>query len=277
MELVEEIRKIGISKLLDKYKLKLSRHKKYKSLILLKYDQRKTDFSIPLCRQCRGICLDEKNDLKIVSYPFDKFFNAREPLCLELDWEHEVKVFEKLDGSLCTLYWYGEEWNVSSSGVADGGGVLDGDLVFRDLFWKVFKSEQYELPKDTNVCYCFELLSPKNPILVKYEREELFLIGGRDLTTLKEIDVLELGRVCGYKTPKVYNFKSLEETEKAAKFLNAGICEGFVCVDRFFNRCKGEFIFAIVLFFLGFFFVSSEMSVLRGSCASFNVKQQRFE
>jgi len=81
------------------------------------------------------------------------------------DDDMEIRVYEKLDGSLAVLYYYGGEWNVSSSGVPDGSAFLYHasckDLKFCDLFWSVWKEEGYSLPKDENYCYFFELMSTR--------------------------------------------------------------------------------------------------------------------
>jgi hypothetical protein len=106
--------------------------------------------------ECRGIILDANDNWNIVCYPYKKFFNYGEPnaginslnirtrrvyfnyvsyhfrfsmffilllffsLVAEIDWNSAV-VTEKLDGSLVTLYWYQNGWQVSSTGTPDGG------------------------------------------------------------------------------------------------------------------------------------------------------------
>ena len=52
----------------------------------------------PLVAECRGIILDEQDDWRVVSYPFDKFFNYNESKAAVLDWSQGVDVYEKLDG-----------------------------------------------------------------------------------------------------------------------------------------------------------------------------------
>jgi len=54
---------------------------------------------------CRGIILDAEDDWRVVSLPYVKFFNYGESYADKtLDWT-TAKVYEKLDGSMVTLYW----------------------------------------------------------------------------------------------------------------------------------------------------------------------------
>lgn len=44
-------------------------------------------------------------------------------------------MYEKLDGSLCTLYYYQRAWHLSSVGMPDAAGKLPCGLTFAELFW----------------------------------------------------------------------------------------------------------------------------------------------
>lgn len=97
------------------YFLKIRTHSRYPHLCMFKYHQINSDFRNPIVREARGIILDASNKWAVVSYPYDKFFNAGESLAAKVDW-NSAKVYEKLDGSLMTLYFYDNQWHVSSSG-----------------------------------------------------------------------------------------------------------------------------------------------------------------
>jgi len=86
--------------------------------VLLKYDQIRSDLSIPLVRECRGIILDEADGYRPVCVPFFKFGNFGESYIPDIDWA-TVRVQEKLDGSLIKLWHYKGEWHVSSNGEID--------------------------------------------------------------------------------------------------------------------------------------------------------------
>ena len=112
------------------------RHPKYPNLVMLKYNQVLSPMEDPVVQECRGLILDEAEGWRVVSRPYDKFFNYGEPLAAVIDWA-TARVYEKLDGSLMTLYFYDGAWQVASSGMPDGGGTLhDGTGTFRELFWK---------------------------------------------------------------------------------------------------------------------------------------------
>lgn len=81
-------------------------------------------FQERVVQECRGIILDTKprrgppaknanrptsspaHDyyFDVVAWPYLKFFNFGEKYAAKLDWLSAV-VMDKMDGSLCTLYW----------------------------------------------------------------------------------------------------------------------------------------------------------------------------
>ena len=86
--------------------------------VLLKYDQIRSDFNIPIVRECRGIILDEAESYRPVCVPFFKFGNFGERYVPDIDWS-TARVQEKLDGSLIKLWHYKDRWRVSSNGEID--------------------------------------------------------------------------------------------------------------------------------------------------------------
>ena len=119
----------------------------------------------------------------MVAYPYKKFFNYGEPNAVDIEWETAVyalcmlilptSAFEKLDGSIITMYHYDNTWHLSSSSLPEANGKITGmdkkgnDTTLADVFWRVWKERMYPLPKDTNHCYMFELISKNNVIIVK--------------------------------------------------------------------------------------------------------------
>ena len=112
MELQDYLINRGLTQLVEEYKIKVNRHSAIDNLVCLKYSQLESPIGEKIVQQCRGIILDEVNNWEIVSYPYDKFFNYGEAHAPELDWM-SAKVYEKLDGSLMTLYFYNR---ISSGG-----------------------------------------------------------------------------------------------------------------------------------------------------------------
>ena len=72
--------------------------------IIFNYNQYNSDLSLAEVKQARGIIFDETNNYEIACYPFDKFFNASEPLSSKIDWTSAC-VQTKVDGSIMKLFW----------------------------------------------------------------------------------------------------------------------------------------------------------------------------
>lgn len=95
----------GVEMLEKEFAIHHARHKKRPGLILFKYDQLNSPMSHPIVQECRGIVLDESDNWKIVVYPYSKFFNMKETAnAAEIDWTKPVRAYEKIDGSLLTMY-----------------------------------------------------------------------------------------------------------------------------------------------------------------------------
>lgn len=98
----------ALEKLVTNYHLKVKKHSHYSNLLCLKYDMLKSPFSTDIVQECRGLVLDRDNNYKVVCYPFKKFFNYGEKYnaSKDINWK-EARVYEKVDGSLCSLYYHG--------------------------------------------------------------------------------------------------------------------------------------------------------------------------
>jgi RNA ligase len=105
---------------------------------------------------CRGLVTDDLGN--IVARPFRKFFNLSEGRTNITD---TYEIFEKYDGSLGILFFYGENWIFASRGsftseqAIKGKEILDGYNCYNTL--------------DKNNTYCFEIIYPENKIVVNYE------------------------------------------------------------------------------------------------------------
>lgn len=127
------IREFGLDSAIEKFKLKSN---DYPNKVILKYDQINSSYEHQEVLDSRGIIL-EKGTWDIMSMAFSKFFNHEEGFAAKLN-EDNVLVFEKLDGSLMTIYWDWNKntWEVSTSGMAEAEGNINGGITtFRTLFW----------------------------------------------------------------------------------------------------------------------------------------------
>ncbi len=234
----------ALAKLTADYAIKVTRHTAHPELTLLKYDQIDSPFKEPLVQECRGLILCEGYGLphsppwSVVAMPYTKFFNHGEALAHPIDW-NTAKVYEKLDGSLITLYRYKDAWHVSTSGVPDGtNAVGDFGLTFAELFWKTWAVEGYDLEwLDYRNSYMFELCAPQNRVVVRHAEPRLVLHGVRTINSmLQEHDVsFWAGK---FKTPRSFPINSVDGCVEAAKHLQPLECEGYVVCDSGFNRLK---------------------------------------
>lgn len=188
-------------------------------------------------QECRGLIVDLRSNYRVVAFPYLKFFNYGEETAAPIDWT-TAKVYDKVDGSLATLYHYKGEWHVASSGTPDASGSMPGSPSFAEIFWQLWGKLKYKLPIDTSKCYMFEMFARQQRIVVPVNAEMIFLHGVRDLQTLKEVDPIPIAEKCGYKMPATYPLSNLEECLEAARKLTPDVAEGFVVVDANFNRIK---------------------------------------
>lgn len=214
-------------------------HRDYPNLLLLKYDQIDSDFSSEIVRECRGLILDSNNGWNVVNMSFYKFFNYQEPNAASIDFK-TAKVYEKLDGSLIQLFSYDGQWMMATSGSPDGGGgVGDYGFTFNELFWRTFT---HKLPPiDCGKCFFFELTSLFNKIVVVHKEPSVTLLGGRDLTTMKELTVEEAHIYfpeC--KVAKQFPLASFNDIIKSFDTFSGMDMEGYVVCDGKFDRVKSK-------------------------------------
>jgi hypothetical protein len=208
--------------------------------VLLKYEQFRSDFSIPLVRECRGIILDESDGYKPVCVPFFKFGNFNESYIPEIDWS-TARTQEKLDGSLMKLWNYKGEWKISSNGEIDARNAQVHSALLTSaprsnlytLFSEAWSKTGIDFDNlDPEYTYMFELTSPYNRIVVKHDETSIHHIGTRNNRTLLELDI-----DIGILKPKTYNLHTIEDCIESAKLLGDD-SEGYVVVDKNFNRIK---------------------------------------
>lgn len=238
IELQKFLKNERLEKLIDLYKIRVNRHQKYPNLVCLKYSQIESPMAEKIVQQSRGIILDESKNWEIVSYSYDKFFNYGEPLAEKIDW-HTATVYDKLDGSLMVLYYYDNQWQVQSSGTADGTGEVNGfNFSFAELFWRVWQELNYTLPREKDYCFSFELLTPFNRIVVQQNQNNLVLHGVRNIKTLAEEKPEIWAEKYGFSLVKKFPLSNWQEIIKSAEKLPPLEAEGYVICDAKFNRIK---------------------------------------
>jgi len=236
-----------LASICQEFKIKVKKHIRYPNLLLFQYSNIAVDFSKVETRESRGIILDSDNNWKIISYPYDKFFNYGETLAAQIDWSNNV-IYEKLDGCLMTMYYYDNQWLVSSSGKPDAGGLAskDNSVTLEDVFWKIWTDKKYTLPTDTEVCYIFEMLTDKNPVNIKYPVNDIILHGARNIISLQELSPKIIAAEYDWNCIPIHNIEINNKEPQAyfdslLEFANSRSgtrYEGIVVCDKNFNRIK---------------------------------------
>ena len=191
----------------------------------------------PICQECRGLILDEESNWDIVCRSFNRFFNAGEEEAATLSGN--LRVYEKVDGSICRFYYFHGEWYCASMTGIDARNIWIDDkhgffgLVLRALAEHDLDWSGFTMGLDPEWCYTYELATQDNIVVVPHKGYHLYYLGEYNVSENRE-----------YFNPnghleycKVYDFSSLEEVQQAATFLGDNQ-EGFVVVDENWNRVK---------------------------------------
>src|SRR5690606_31616056 len=111
-----------------------------------------------------------------------------------------AEAYEKLDGSLMSMFFYRGEWRVASNGTPDAMGEVAGfpGLTFKKLFWDTFNELGYKLPDAGGYTYIFELMTPYNRVVVPHKTNRLVLHGVRSVYDGMELDPQLVGQLLGY-------------------------------------------------------------------------------
>lgn len=235
--------------LTEQYGIKVIRSNIYPELVLLKYSQLDSPMGYRIVQECRGIILNEENDYEVVSRTFDKFFNYGEGHAPKIDWS-TARLYNKLDGSLIGFYFYKGKWNIQTSGDPDAAGPVldkignqhrhkDGRLMtFKSLTQEVMTTYGMPMPHSayTMFTYMFELCSEYNRIVVVHETPRLVLLAVRNRVTGEE-HAIEAG-INPWPVCESYPFNTIENVVHKCNQLNPIEAEGYIVVDRFFNRIK---------------------------------------
>jgi len=125
--------------------------------------------------QTRGLVTDDKGN--IVARPFKKFFNDSEKKHTPTP---DFDVYEKMDGSLGILFYYDGEWILATRGSFTSDQAVKG-------FEMLQKYDYQKLHKDYT--YLFEIIFKENRIVVRYDYEDLILLGMINTKTGYEVDL----------------------------------------------------------------------------------------
>ena len=145
-----------------------------------------SDWLEPDAIECRGIMFDitDKENPVILSRPMEKFFNLGEnPLALPEDVLPLVKTIEeKRDGSLISTYLDDGKLYTKSKGSLYSDQANDSNRFLMRSENKDFKQALKTLA-ELGYTANMEYTSPKNQIVLKYEKQELIVLNIRNTET----------------------------------------------------------------------------------------------
>ncbi len=224
----------------------------YDDRVILNYHQinsYKHKFN-PIVMECRSLILS-KPDYKVLSRSFDRFWNyGEDPKTDEFDIK-EATCWEKVDGSILSIYFDGNEWCCSTKKMAFAEGETSLGNTYIDLFKTAIGNRNLNsafgsLNKDWT--YIFELVSPETRIVMRYDKPMVYILSIRDKITgeyIKYHHINNLKMFIDVHYPKVYKFNSFEEIMKSMNELDI-LEEGYVCqIDNWRVKVKNPSYLAI--------------------------------
>ena len=198
------------------------------------------DFFNPIVKEARGIVIDIRR-LIPVCWGFNKFGNYHEAYVDTIDWT-TARVQDKIDGSIMKLWYnpYARKWQWSTNGVIFAENAEVSSLACSNFMQLISMADNYSSIDYDSLnkayTYIFELVSPENQIVIKYDKTHLYHLGTRNNVTgeelITDIDI---------EHPHEYAVHSFEDCLKAAEALNVDDVvkyEGFVVVDADWHRIK---------------------------------------
>ena len=238
MRVLKYLENNPLENLVEEYAIKCKEYDN--GLVVLNYDQINSPKFHPIVMECRGLIIDI-NSLSPVSRTFNRFFNLNENPKDVFDPDSLIRVEEKADGSLMSVYWHDNKWNVASRGNAYAEGKTATGLTFEEIFLNtigksldVFMKDQFK-----NESYTFEMCSIHNKVVKFYEEPVVYLLNSTVLQTGKERDSDTLDHIAetlGVKRPILYNLE-MDNIIKSFKDFPATE-EGYVLIDKNGNRVK---------------------------------------
>lgn len=225
----------------------------------LNYDQIEAKEADPIAQESRGLILATDNGRVItkdevpgktvvLAFPMKRFFNHGQGTAAEINWhDPKLAVLEKLDGTLCIVYWdsFTNQWCVATRSVPEADLLMDNGLfTFRSLFEKALEEttrltwSQFVNLLDKNITYSFELTTPYNRIVVAYPNCGITLLAARKLSDFKEVDPHEVRPDATIPVVQVHTYTTIDELVNWVSSLNPMEHEGVVIRDGDFNRRK---------------------------------------
>jgi hypothetical protein len=223
----------------------------------LNYDQIEAKNGDSIVEECRGLVirkpdgsefssdLSDSGEFVICCRPIKRFYNYGTEFASILDYS-KVYYMEKLDGSFVKVWWDSihNEWAIGTRGAAKANIKISGmhnksEFTFTTLFKSIVKDfAEFKKELDKEYTYMFELCSIWNQVVIIHPEPFISLLAVVNSTTGQELNIWELPESKFYSKVKTYDFSSFEEVFSWFEKTDPSKFEGFVVMDKNFNRIK---------------------------------------
>jgi len=188
--------------------------------------------------QNRGTIYEKIPPYRLICLPFYKFWNYNEPQAAtsSSNW---TSYTEKLDGSFFKLYYFEDQWHVSSNSRIDIKQFREKYLRCGKTNEQLWQEAAVEVELDYSklnktYAYFFERVHPDYKIVIQYEKAMLYHLGTRDMLTLQELEI-----DIGIPKPRSFQFSNLNECLQYVNQMRFMDGEGIVACDmRTYHRIK---------------------------------------
>ena len=226
----------------------------YDDRVVLNYhqiDSYKHRFN-PIVMECRGLILS-KPDHEILCRSFDRFWNyGEDPNSDKFDIT-KAEATDKIDGSLCNVYYDGAKWQVATRQMAFAEGpVPNKKKTYADIFKEAIGDDLDNIfsmiSKDLTII--FEMVSPETRVVTPYKEKKVYLLDVRNKDTGlflgNEITYYwPITKSATWLYPEKHEFKNWEEVVESSKALPA-MEEGYVTrIDSWRIKVKNPAYLAI--------------------------------
>jgi len=207
----------------------------YNDRVVLNYNQIDGIRFHPISDECRALIL-RKGSWEVLSRSFDRFYNYNElpdKFTDKFIYDPKLKVLEKIDGSLISIYHDGVAWRCGSRSMAFAEGLTPlGNSLHNVVERIIGKINDRFHEEDQNNMYTFELIASEMRVITSYPKDDLVLLTIRERKTEREWlfkDVESWGIQHGFRVPRNYSFNSWEDIIQSLKSLPP-LEEGYVAL-----------------------------------------------
>ncbi|CAF1273029.1 unnamed protein product [Rotaria sordida] len=188
--------------------------------------------------QNRGTIYEKMPPYRLICLPFYKFWNYNEPHAATMNGNW-TSFTEKLDGSFFKVYYFQNEWHVSSNSRIDIKQFREKYIrsgKTNEQLWleAVIESGLDYTKLNKRYAYFFERVHPDYKIVIQYDKPMLYHLGTRDMLTLEELET-----DIGVPKPRSFQFLDLKECLQYVNQMHFMEGEGVVACDmQTYDRIK---------------------------------------